>query len=108
MNATDLVTHFFHALDGGAWTEAAALVDSDEAARFQRSQLSQFVSFLAYRDRLKNSQPQASGFGSNGEVSSDDLDRYSSRELPGFKGSPTLGALAALSPAEYLARHFGE
>jgi hypothetical protein len=108
VNATQLVTEFFQALDRGEWERAAALIDARQAEQFQRRHISHLLAWIQYRERLKGPEPHPSGFGSSGEVDDELLSKHSSVAIPAFRDAPTLGALAALSPEAFFSRHLGE
>jgi hypothetical protein len=104
---------FFDDVERGAWDSAAAMVDT-ETARANRTETLQSLVWIAAHGAELLQQQDSGGFGraelqvigSPNEVDTAALRRHADFALPSFPGSPTIGALAALSPRALMARVF--
>jgi len=106
MTATETAEAFFDAIERRAWAEAAALVEPTHADRFQKEQIGHIIAWLHFQELLEGPGPHPGGFGSSGEFDPEDLKRRATTPVPGYADAVTLGAIANLSPQEFLARRF--
>lgn len=101
---------FFQALSDAQWMEAATLVDPASASLFRERQLASLVGWAQQLDALKAWRKRAEGgsFGwsSNGIVTSERLAATADTTLAAVPGVTTLGELASLSAAAFIAKYF--
>lgn len=99
--ALDAAQAFIEAMERGDWQVAAAAVDPVWGAEFHLKELAHLVAWCGFRE-MKRKDPSLSGFSSDGDVTEELLDQYSTHVIPALPGRPTIGALRALSPARFL------
>jgi hypothetical protein len=101
---------FFRALGNARWMEAATLVDPASASLFRERQLASLVGWALQRDALKAWRKKAEGgsFGwsSDGVVTSEGLAATADTTLAAIPGVSTLGELASMSAAAFVAKYF--
>lgn len=98
---------FFAALERSEWRAAASHVDPRTHARHQRIEVSMLLNWAEQRERIRVLAREG---GSYAIVASDTVDtaalrKYGSTPVRGYRETPTLAQLAALSPAEFMARY---
>jgi len=109
---TDAARSFFNMLDAKRWADAAAMVDSASASAIREDDLAMMIAWAQHRAELeritrrKGSGGLADGFSSNGRVNPTLLAKYGSTPIKGFAGAPTLAAVAALPPRDFVADVF--
>ena len=112
VSPSDAARSFFNMLDAKHWTDAAAMVDSASASAIREDDLAMMIAWAQHRAELerimrrKGSGGLAGGFSSDGHVNPTLLAKYGSAPIRGFGGAPTLAAVAALSPREFVADVF--
>ena len=103
---SDVARAFFDALRDGRWADAAALVHPDATVALRESCLAHLVAWAEHRDESRAAPERDGmvvGYSSDGIVDSTRLARQAGTPLPAFDGRPTLGALAELEPAAFMA-----
>jgi hypothetical protein len=106
MTARQTAQAFFDALQRRAFAEAAALVEPAHAARHHHEQIAHLLAWVHFQKLLKGPGPHPSGFHSKGDFDPEDLKRHAGTPIPGYRDASTLGAIAALSPHDFLTRRF--
>ena len=100
--------HFFGALEGRRWRDAAALIDPQQLVSYRDETLAMLVALIQQREELRRMPAQGSGalvpLSSDGKLDPEALARVGDTPLPAVPGVRTLRDLAALPPAEFLAR----
>jgi hypothetical protein len=97
---------FFDALRDARWADAAARVHPDATAALRESRLALLIAWAEHRDEIRAARAREGmffGYSSDGIVDSTRLARHAATPLPAFDGCPTLGALAELEPAAFMA-----
>lgn len=101
---------FFAAIDGRRWREAASLVDPEQLGPYREETLSTLVSYAQRREELRRRPRRGSGalmpLSIDGKLDTLALARVGDMPFPPSPGVRTLRDLAALPPAEFLARYF--
>lgn len=106
MTPFETASAFFQALGRKAWREAASFIEPDQACRFQREQVAHMIAGLHFQELLQGPEPHPSGYGSNGILNQQELIERAATPIRGYRDAPTLGDIAALTPAEFLIRRF--
>jgi len=101
---------FFAAIDGRRWREVAALVDPEQLGQYREETLSMLVAYAEHREALRRMPSQGSGglvpLSTDGKLDTLALARVGDMPFPRSPGVRTLRDLAALPPADFLARYF--
>jgi hypothetical protein len=110
----DVARSFFDAFEGGQWERLSAMLDPDEIARLRDEHLALLTSWAQHRpDKQRDSGTGTRIYSFTSEPTADPatLERFADTPIPAFRGRPTLGQVAAMSPvalvAEWFAASFG-
>ena len=104
---TRVATDFFAALALQDTDDAVGYVDPYSLTEFRESQLALFASWVDQRDAIRRARAEgrSHGWGSDGVLSAEQLERHGDVSLNAFAGAPTLRELAALPAAGFAARY---
>ena len=104
---TEVATDFFAALALQDWDDAVGYLEPQSLAEFRESQLALFASWVEQRDAIRRARAEGRGhgWGSDGVLRPEQLERHGDVSLNAFAGAPTLRELATLPAAGFAARY---
>jgi hypothetical protein len=94
---------FFAALNERRWDDAIALCDPGSLGRFRDHELASLIAWAENREDMARVPGQLFGFSTEDVLSGDRLAKQATVSLRAAPGMPTIGYLAALSPAGFAA-----
>jgi hypothetical protein len=103
MTPADVARAYFNALQERRFADATQLVDPHWLARWRERHLAFICAGFAAKELERSSGRKFSGFGSDGVLRPESLERFGSERLVYYPAEPTLADLAGLAPANLLA-----
>jgi hypothetical protein len=100
---SDAAREVFDAFKSGEWDRLAGLFDPAEQVRVRDQQLAILTAWAQYRpDKNRSASGGITGFTSEETPDPAMLQRHADTPIRSFRGSPTLGKVAAMSPQTFM------